>query len=131
MRLWFDEDLSPTLVQVAPEHGLEATCNRDRGVLGHTDAQLRQLVQSQGYVLVTDNASDSRPVYGRDEVHSGIIVIPGGDGRRRQQQPVRAVIAWILKAAAEGAQTATVFMINTLVEIDSDGMTTAYHLPAS
>jgi predicted nuclease of predicted toxin-antitoxin system len=51
VRLWFDEDLSPTLVQVAHEHGLEATCNRDRGVLGHTDAQLRQLVQSQGYVL--------------------------------------------------------------------------------
>jgi hypothetical protein len=44
---------------------------------------------------------------------------------------VRAVIAWILKAAAEGAQTAAVFMINTLVEIDSDGMTTAYDLPAS
>lgn len=71
MRLWFDEDLSPTLVRIANEHGLEATCNRDRGVLGHTDAQLRQLVQSQGHVLVTDNASDFRPMYRHDEVHPG------------------------------------------------------------
>jgi predicted nuclease of predicted toxin-antitoxin system len=131
VRLWFDEDLSPTLVQVAHEHGLEATCNRDRGVLGHKDDQLRQLVQSQGYVLVTDNASDFRPMYGRDELHPGMIVIPGGDGRARQQQLVRAVIAWILNAAGESAQTEAVFMINKLIDIDSEGMTTAYDLPAS
>jgi predicted nuclease of predicted toxin-antitoxin system len=78
VRLWFDEDLSPTLVQVAHEHGLEATCNRDRGVLGHTDVLLRQLVQSQGYVLVTDNASDLKPMYRRGELHPGMIVIPEG-----------------------------------------------------
>jgi predicted nuclease of predicted toxin-antitoxin system len=41
VKLWFDEDLSPTLVRVANEHGVEATCNRDRGALGHKDAQLR------------------------------------------------------------------------------------------
>ena len=73
-------------------------------MLGHKDDQLRQLVQSQGYVLVTDNASDFRPMYGRDELHPGMIVIPGGDGRARQQL-VRAVIAWILNAAGESAQT--------------------------
>lgn len=32
MRFWFDEDLSPTLVQIANERGVEATCNRDRGL---------------------------------------------------------------------------------------------------
>lgn len=100
-------------------------------MLGHTDAQLRQLVQSQGYVLVTDNASDFRPMYRRDELHPGMIVIPGGDGRARQQQLVRVVIAWILNAAAESAQTPAAFMINKLVEIDGQGMTTAFDLPAS
>lgn len=93
MRLWFDEDLSPTLVQIAHEYGLEATCNRDRRMLGHQDAQLRHLVQSQGCVLVTDNASDFRPMYGRDELHPGMIVFAGGDGRTRQRQLVRVVIA--------------------------------------
>jgi predicted nuclease of predicted toxin-antitoxin system len=93
VKLWFDEDLSPTLVRVAHEHGLDATCNRDRGVLGHTDAQLRHLVQGQGYVLVTDNASDFRAMYARDDVHPGLVVIPASDGRGRQQQLAHAAIA--------------------------------------
>jgi predicted nuclease of predicted toxin-antitoxin system len=58
VKLWFDEDLSPTLVQVAHEQGFEATCNRDRGALGNTDRQLRRVVHREGFVLVTDNASD-------------------------------------------------------------------------
>ncbi len=74
MRLWFDEDLSPTLVWVANERGLEATCNRDRGTLGSTDLQLRRLVQAEGYVFVTDNASDFRPMYARDAIHPGLVV---------------------------------------------------------
>jgi predicted nuclease of predicted toxin-antitoxin system len=99
VKLWFDEDLSPTLVQVARDHGLEATCNRDRGVLGHKDAQLRQLAQAQDYILVTDNASDFRPMYTRDDFHPGLIVVPAGDGRACQQQLTHAVIAWIAHAA--------------------------------
>lgn len=129
MKLWFDEDLSPTLVQVAHEHGLAATCNRDRGVLGHKDAQLRPLVQSQGYVLVTDNASDFRPMYARDDIHPGLIVIPASHGRTRQQQLTHSVIAWIADAAAQSGQTSAEFMINKLVEIDGDGLTTTYDLP--
>jgi predicted nuclease of predicted toxin-antitoxin system len=130
VKLWFDEDLSPTLVQVAHEHGLEATCNRDRGALGHKDAQLRALVQTEDYVLVTDNASDFRPMYARDDIHPGLLIIPAGDGRARQQELTRAVIAWIANAAADRGQTSAQFMINKLVEIDSDGLTVAYDLPS-
>lgn len=129
MKLWFDEDLSPTLVQVAHEHGLDATCNRDRGVLGHTDAQLRRLVQGQDYVLVTDNASDFRPMYARDDVHPGLVVIPASDGRARQQQLAHAAIAWITNAAAGSGQTSAEFMINKLVEIDRAGLAATYDLP--
>lgn len=60
-----------------------------------------------------------------------MIVIAGGDGRARQQQLVRMVIAWIRNEATESAQTPELFMINKLVEIDSQGMTTAFDLPAS
>jgi hypothetical protein len=48
VKLWFDEDLSPTLVQVANEPGFEATCNRDRATLGSSDSALRRLVQTDG-----------------------------------------------------------------------------------
>jgi hypothetical protein len=41
VKLWFDEDLSPTLVQVANGLGFEATCNLDRGMLGASDPELR------------------------------------------------------------------------------------------
>jgi uncharacterized protein (DUF433 family) len=30
MKLWIDENLTPSLVDVAHRHGLDATCNRDR-----------------------------------------------------------------------------------------------------
>jgi hypothetical protein len=80
VKLWFDEDLSPTLVQVAGDFGLLATCNRDRGMLGATDGQLRRVVQDEDYVLVTDNASDFRPLYARDDIHPGLIVIPAAYG---------------------------------------------------
>jgi hypothetical protein len=129
VKLWFLEDLSPTLVKTANEHGLAATCNRDRGVLGHKDPQPRQLVQGEGYVFVTDNASDFRPMYGRDEIHPGLIVMPGGDGRARQQELLSAIIDWIESAADNVGQSPADFMVNTLAEIDSTGRCTAHELP--
>ena len=66
VKLGFDEDLSPTLVAIINHHGFQATCNRDRGLLGATDRQLRTIVQAEGFVLVTDNASDFRPMFARD-----------------------------------------------------------------
>lgn len=129
MRLWFDEDLSPTLVQVAHELGFEATCNRDRGVLGISDALLRQLVHGEGFVLVTDNASDFRPMYARDVVHPGLIVVPARYGRARQQTLTRDVISWIVTAARESNRTAADYMLDRLVEIDRDGSVTTYEIP--
>ena len=129
MRLWFDEDLSPTLVQVAHELGFEGTCNRDRDVLGVSDAALRQLVQREGFVLVTDNASDFRPMYRREDVHPGLIVVPAGYGRATQHILTRDVISWISGVALESGQAAADYMLNRLVEIDQDGSVTSYELP--
>lgn len=128
MKLWFDEDLSPTLVQVANERGFEATCNRGRGVLGHKDAQLRSLVQGEGHVFVTDNASDFRPMYARDEVHPGLVVMPGEFGRDHQQQLARGVVDWIVNSAAEAGEAPADFMLNKLVEVSDDGACTVEDL---
>jgi predicted nuclease of predicted toxin-antitoxin system len=128
VRLWFDEDLSPTLVQVAHELGLEATCNRDRGALGAKDPQLRRLVQEQGFVFVTDNAADFRPMYERGAVHPGLIVIPAAYGRARQQALARAVITWIINAASAADETAADFMAGKLVEIEVEGAVSAKNL---
>ena len=129
MKLWFDEDLSPTLVQVANERGFQATCNRDRGVLGAKDAVLRKLVQAEGFVLVTDNATDFRPMYEREGVHPGLAVMPAVVGRERQRQLASELIDWIVAAAAGDAQSPSDFMVNRLVQIDSDGACAARDLP--
>jgi predicted nuclease of predicted toxin-antitoxin system len=131
VKLWFDEDLSPTLVQVADERGFEATCNRDRAVLGYKDPQLRALVQGDGYILVTDNASDFRPIYARVEIHPGLMVMPAEFGRDRQQQFARAVIDYVVDAAAQAGETPADFMVNKLVEIDHDGACAVQDLPMS
>lgn len=128
MKFWFDEDLSPTLVQVANEQGYEATCNRDRGMLVATDPQLRRLVQSEGHVFVTDNASDFRPMCVRDAIHPGLIVIPGVVGRDRQRQLARMLLDWIVNAAATAREDPGDFMINTLVRIDEAGNCTRQDL---
>lgn len=129
MKLWFDEDLSPTLVQIAHEHGLEATCNRDRNALGCTDRELRRLVQRDGFVLVTDNASDFRPMYAREHIHPGLIVIPAAHGRARQQHLTRLVIEWIANTAAASRQPPADFMVNKLVQIHNNETPTATDLP--
>ncbi len=129
MKLWFDEDLSPTLVQVAHERGLEATCNRDRGVLGITDPQLLDLVGRDDFVLVTDNGSDFRRLFARERIHPGLIVMPGSSGRARQQELVRGIIAWIDRAAVIAGQSCADFMVNRLIEACEDGSVTASHLP--
>jgi predicted nuclease of predicted toxin-antitoxin system len=101
VRLWFDEDLSPTLVEVANERGFKATCNRDRGLLGRTDQELRRIVQNEAYVFVTDNASDFTPMYERDEVHPGLAAMPAEVTRERQKELVAALIDWLVSAATE------------------------------
>lgn len=131
MKLWFDEDLSPTLVQIANELGFDATCNRDRAMLGSSDHALWRLVQAEDYVFVTDNASDFRPLYAGTDVHHGLILMPATVGRDRQQQLTRAVIGWISTAAGAAYERPSDFMLNTLVEIDEAGACSAQQLPSS
>jgi predicted nuclease of predicted toxin-antitoxin system len=129
VKLWFDEDLSPTLVPVANELGFEATCNRDRGMLGSKDRDLRLQVQVEGYVLVSDNASDFRPMYAREDIHPGLIVMPARDGRAKQQDLAREVLALIANAAADAAESTEDFMVDKLVEIDDQGQWQISELP--
>lgn len=48
VKLWIDECLSPALVGEAQRHGYEATCNRDRGMLGVADPSLLKRVVAEG-----------------------------------------------------------------------------------
>jgi predicted nuclease of predicted toxin-antitoxin system len=129
VKFWFDEDLSPTLVQVANNQGFEATCNRDRDKLGITDAELRTTAQAESFVLVTDNASDFRPMFARDEIHPGLAVIPGEYGRAEQQRLARLLIEFIVDHVRAAGETPADYMINRLVEVHDDATITTTELP--
>jgi hypothetical protein len=62
-------------------------------------------VQREDFVLVIDNASDFRPMYARDELHPGLIVMPAGHGRDRQRQLASKVVDWIANTASTKNQT--------------------------
>ncbi|MGH3265479.1 MAG: hypothetical protein ACRDNS_26190, partial [Trebonia sp.] len=71
----------------------------------------RDLVQRGDYVLVTDNGSDFRRLFADEDVHPGLIVMPGASGRAHQQELSRRVIDWIERAARAAGQPAAAFMV--------------------
>jgi predicted nuclease of predicted toxin-antitoxin system len=59
MRFFIDEDLSPALVLPCREAGYEATCSRDRGMLGMSDREVAALCLEEERVLVPTTRATS------------------------------------------------------------------------
>jgi hypothetical protein len=82
-RLFIDECLSPTLVAAARNAGCEATCSRDRGLLGAKDWTLLRYIVNNDFTLVTKNSRDFRGhgssspggLYAKLEIHAGLICL--------------------------------------------------------
>lgn len=129
MKLWIDEDLSPSLVDVAHRHDLDATCNRDRALLGRSDAEVLRHCVEEDRTLVTNNLGDFRRLCERHAVHPGLIVLPT-PSREKQQQLLGIALAYIqtqamLRAAVDEGE----FMINRVVEVSDMGICADYPLP--
>ena len=121
MKLWFDEDLSPTLVALANSLGLLATCNRDRGLLNATDRELRAVAQREGWVIVTDNGRDYRALCRREDIHPGVIIVPADRGLAVQRELTVEVVEWIRRKATERGFDPKDLLINRVIEIDESG----------
>ena len=129
MKLWFDEDLSPTLVALANSLGLHATCNRDRGLLNATDRQLRAAAHDEDWVIVTDNGRDYRALCRREDIHPGIIIVPADRGLAIQRELTVAVVEWIRAQASARGIDPKDLLINSVVEIDESGNCAEEELP--
>jgi predicted nuclease of predicted toxin-antitoxin system len=130
MKLWIDEDLSPSLVDVAHARGLDATCNRDRGLLGGSDLEVLRRCIDEDRTLVTNNLGDFRRLCKTRSVHPGLIALPT-PSRAVQQELLANALAYIDRRAAEtGAADASEFMINTVVEVNDAGTCSDLALPA-
>jgi predicted nuclease of predicted toxin-antitoxin system len=129
MRLWIDEDLSPSLVDVAHRHGLDATCNRDRALLGGSDADVMHRCLEEDRTLVTNNYGDFRRLCESQTAHPGLIVLPT-PSREKQQQLLDLALAHVeQQAKATGAADPGEFMINRVVEVEEDGGCADFPLP--
>jgi len=131
MKLWIDEDLSPSLVDVAHRHGLDATCNRDRALLGRSDAEVLRHCVDEDRTLVTNNLGDFRRLCERRAVHPGLVVLPT-PSREKQQQLLGIALAYVREQTAlHAAVNEGEFMINRVVEVDDAGSCADYPLPVS
>lgn len=129
MKLWFDECLSPTLVERANQRGLWATCNRDRKLLGELDERLYPIVLDEGAVFVTNNEADFQSLGRQAGLHSGLIVLPQGNRREAQWLLLDKAIDYVAAQAQAHHELPTDWMINKYVEVGLDGCVAHRDLP--
>jgi predicted nuclease of predicted toxin-antitoxin system len=129
MKLWVDEDLSPSLVEVANRRGFDATCSRDRALLGRSDADVLQRCLDEDRTLVTNNYGDFRRLIEMSSVHPGLIVLPTS-ARQVQQRQLGIALEYIERQAdLSGAADHGEFMINRVREVDEDDTCADFPLP--
>jgi predicted nuclease of predicted toxin-antitoxin system len=80
VKLYLDEDLSPRIVLLLRERGLDATGAHEAGQVGRSDLEQLRHATREGRCLVTRNVADFlelvRELINRQEPHGGIILIP-------------------------------------------------------
>ena len=87
MRFLIDENLSPTLVDLARQRGYEAMAVRDLGLLNAKDWTLLERVQNEDWTLVTNNVGEFRKRYARKTtLHAGVVFLVDVDAGRDVQQ---------------------------------------------
>ncbi len=74
MKYLIDECLSPDLAKLARRHGYpDSTHVSWLGLAGAPDWTLSRRAVDEGYVFVTHNTVDFRPLYEREGLHVGLI----------------------------------------------------------
>jgi hypothetical protein len=81
VKFLIDECLSPDLAKLARERGYpESSHVRWLGLAGAKDHVVTRRAVDDGYVLVTHNTADFRGLYGREEVHVGLLALNTAPG---------------------------------------------------
>lgn len=129
MKLWVDECLTPTLVQKANARGYWATCNRDRDLLGISDAELHPLVIDEEATFVTNNESDFVSLSRRVDLHTGLLILPQVESRQALWPLFAAALDYIEMRAEAAEEPPGDWMLNRRVEVRADGTVMHADLP--
>ena len=128
MRLWIDECLTPTLVDLA-QRRCEATCNEYRGLLNAKDPALYAVISQEEWVLVTNNDRDFRALAMHAGLHPGLIVQPAR-GRADEPPMLAAILDYIELHSSQVGMPPGAWMTNRVVEYhDEDDTISAVEWP--
>ncbi len=94
-----------------------------RGWAAEADPQVLRHVMDEDLTLVTNNWIDFRPMLERLELHPGVVVILPNVRRERLVELFSAALAAIHE------HDPPLDMINTVLQVDADGMVLMYPLP--
>lgn len=112
MRLLIDECLHTSLVNQAIAAGYAADHVARIGLGSTTDWGLMPTILGGDYIFVTNNAADFRRLYGRQELHAGLVIIVPNVPPEQQRELFEVVLAEL------GAQAD---LVNQAIEITIDG----------
>jgi len=130
VRLFVDENLSPRLVSVGHDRGYDATCARDRNLLGAPDPEILDFCVGEDRVCITNNAVDFRELVGNVELHPGLIVVPNV-ARESQFQLFDRALEFIEQEAEAAGQAPGDLLVNNVLEVDETGAFELYEPPAA
>jgi predicted nuclease of predicted toxin-antitoxin system len=108
-RFLIDENLSVRLPGIAHRCGFEATHVIHLGLSRWKDWDILEVVERQGWILVTNNAIEFRSRYRRIELHPGVIFLR--PSVRRAQQT-------LLFEAALGVMAVDPDLTNQALDVD-------------
>jgi predicted nuclease of predicted toxin-antitoxin system len=120
VRIFVDEDLSPSLAEECHAAGYDATCARNRDMLGAGDHEVAGLCLEEERVLVTNNAGDFFSIAEKAGIHPGLIVMPLGS-REQERSWMRAAIAAIEELVTHSNVSLSDALVNKVVEVDEAG----------
>lgn len=92
LKLMLDENISPALDKPLWEMQVDTTSTRDRGMLMAGDHKVWKRAQSEDRSVVTINAGDFESLARQTPRHSGLVIIPSGQGRAGQLKLITSVI---------------------------------------
>ena len=119
MRFLIDECLSIDLVSVASQAGHEAQHVAHVGKAGWKDWNVLRHAAEGDFVLVTNNASDFRRLYGTQPLHAGLVIIIPNVNRAMQQQLFHGALDELARLGEP---------INRVLEVDIDGDDVTFNL---
>lgn len=98
MKFYLDEDLPPSVAQIARNQGLDVTSVHEEGRHGLSDPEQLEHAAAEGRVLVTRNRNDfielTRRAFQRASPHGGVLVVTRSLPNRRPERMAAALLRW-------------------------------------